>query len=205
MAFLVQINFAELPPLPGFPAGGMLQWFVEGDGGNCYGLTFGGGRQGIDGMAARWWSADDLTRPAAAAPTAPTPFLDNTLGMGVLDTPLRTFDPVALTFTRSVSLPWYNDELVDVGADLLGTLEEYAEGPGSLTIGSRTGGHPAFVQGDPRAVHPDRAHTLLIQLDAEGDDGLVLWGDGGSAQLFGDPTALAAGDLGSLWWDWACH
>jgi uncharacterized protein YwqG len=200
LAHLVQINFAELPPLPGFPTEGMLQWFCDSDGGNCYGLTFDGDRKGIDGMVARWWTAADLTRPAAAAPADPTPF-----GEGELETPLETLDPVALAFTAAVSLPSYNDELADVDDDYFAVLEEYEQDGESVTIGSRIGGHPDFVQGDPRAQHSDRAGTLLVQLDAEGDDDLVMWGDGGSGQLFGDPAALAAGDLSSLWWDWACH
>ena len=68
--------------------------------------------------------------------------------------------------------------------------------------GCAVGGYPTFVQGDPRPGHRGRETTLLVNLDCTGD--LFMFGDAGSAQLFGNPAALAAGKLDSLWWNWSC-
>lgn len=78
------------------------------------------------------------------------------------------------------------------------------DAPDRFGAGDRVGGYPSLVQSDPRADFPDRAQTLLIQLDSDAGF-FTTWGDGGSGQLFGDPAALATGDTSSLWWSWSCH
>ena len=65
MSFLAQVDFAEVPPLPGFPRSGLLQWFVAGTGN--YGLTY-DETAGTVGFQARWYGAQDLTTPAQLAP-----------------------------------------------------------------------------------------------------------------------------------------
>lgn len=220
MFFLCQINFAEAPPLPGYPTEGMLQWFVGGDNG-AYGQTYGEPTSGFDGLHVRWYSAEDLTRPALAPPTHAV--LSPTYDDGTSEGPLSITGPVAVTFTAEDGLPSSTEVLDgDHPADpALGKLthtviqrSEAAEadaydlygGEGASTFGAgdRIGGYGFYVQGDPRAQHPDRARSLLIQLDSE-HGFFTMWGDYGTGQLFGDPTALADGDTSSLWWDWSCY
>lgn len=193
MVHLLQVNFAELPVLPGFPTSGVLQWFCSAD--DCYGLTFNGPGQGRAGLVARWWSVEDLSRPVLHTPYAPIP----TLVREYLDeSPLATPGPVAVEFVLAPSLPSHGDESVDLSEEWMGAqYNQLLPGPESCHVG----GYPNFAQGDPRARFPDRARTLLVNLDQED---LFFWGDAGSAQLFGDPAGLARGDVSSLWWDWAC-
>ena len=198
MVHLIQLNFAELPPLDGFPTDGMLQVFCVGDAVDCYGLTFDGERQGIDGIALRWWSAADLRRPALAVPSAPTPF-----GGAPGDTPLESLEPVALAFHSAASLPGFWDACAGASERYEDVVADDRESKVLLPSGCHVGGYPYFAQADPRPQHPDRATTLIVQLDSD-QDGLFNWGDAGSAQIFGDPAELAAGRLDSLWWDWAC-
>jgi uncharacterized protein YwqG len=198
MVHLIQLNFAELPELDGFPTEGMLQLFCEGDAVNCYGLTFDGERQGIDGIALRWWSAADLREPSAAAPTAATPFHG-----APYDTPLESLEPVALAFGLAPCLPGFWDAHAGASDDYEEFVGNHEDAAVLLPSGCHVGGYPYFAQTDPRQQHPARASVLLLQLDSP-EDALFNWGDSGSAQLFGDPGELAAGRLDSLWWDWAC-
>ena len=189
MLFLVQVNFAEVPPLEGFPSEGMLQWFVgNGDTGN-YGLTIGGEDEGRTGFVARWWTAADLERPSLQSPTTPQPH-DWSPG------PLETLDAVAVEFVPTVTLISVNS---DEGQEEMELVEELTDLlPDVFHTGSHVGGHPAFMQNDPR-YREDRANTLILDL---GYDELFDWGAVGVGHLFGDPAAVARGDLSSLWWDW---
>lgn len=244
MAFLCQINFAEVADalkgtlkgtLDGFPAEGMLQWFIGGPE-HAYGQTYNSPTTGFDGLHVRWYTAADLTAPALHSPDAPIP-CDATI-----EGPLNEVGPTKVTFRAATGLPGHV-EVTDghtpdarTVADMVSTIETAWEGaeaaddtkaldmferlfdgdidqiwdgsdlgdPNGFGAGDRVGGYPSLVQADPRAAHPDRAQTLLIQLDS--DSGFfTTWGDGGSGQLFGDPAALANGDTSSLWWSWSCH
>lgn len=219
MFFLCQINFAEVPPLPGYPTEGMLQWFVGGE--DAYGQTYDLPTSGFDGLHVRWYSAEDLTRPALALPTHPP--LTGSHDDGTYEGPLEVTGPVAVTFTAEDGLPsssevLHNDASRDQSvAQLSAQVTKRAEqqdadeydlygGDGASTFGAgdRVGGYGYCVQADPREAHPDRAQSLLVQLDSE-HGFFTMWGDYGTGQLFGDPAALATGDTSSLWWDWACY
>lgn len=218
MFFLCQINFAEVPPLPGYPTEGMLQWFVGGNDGT-YGQTYDTPSAGFDGLHVRWYTADDLTLPALAAPSHPP--LTGTHDDGTYEGPLEVTGPVAVSFTAEDGLPSSNEVFgIDASADPAvvkmsqqvmahaEATDEYElygnEGASAFGAGDRVGGYGYYVQNDPRESHPDRARSLLIQLDSE-HGFFTMWGDYGTGQLFGDPEALATGDTSSLWWAWACY
>lgn len=224
MAFMCQINFADIPAgLDGYPTTGMLQWFVGGDGGDSYGL-YGPGSDdeapGLSGLHARWYTAQDLTQPSLAAPFMPTPPNEG---------PLTVTTATRVQFTLEQGLPSLNDIYeADAGAkkELKAALDAHEDNfdgddgahhpdnkygggldlgnPNLFGAGDRVGGHPFLVQGDPREGHPERAHTVLIQFDSEVGE-FTMWGDEGTGQLFGDPQALAEGDLSSLWWGMSCY
>lgn len=239
MAFLCQVNFAEVTkaakfPMGGYPTEGMLQWFVGGDNGT-YGKTFEGPTQGVDGLHVRWYTGEDLKTRALHMPDDETP------SDATIEGPLNEAGPTKMTFRAAKGLPgqievseahtpvartvaemvsaidtaWDLAEAVDDPKTLakFERLFEDTDGiwddsdlsdPNGFGAGDKVGGYPSIVQSDPRADHPDRAQTLLVQLDS--DSGFfTTWGDGGAGWLFGDPAALAKGDTSSLWWSWACH
>jgi uncharacterized protein YwqG len=196
MVHLLQVNFAALPSIPGFPAAGLLQWFCAGDPNEAHGLTFdgpeqawtdsgcaGGARPTSPGLRADRRSQHRRRLPLHSTPQRPR-------------CPLLSPEPVALQFSLEPSLPGSNDEVAGVSL-------EYDESSDLLPMprGCHVGGHPYLMQADPRPQHPDRAATLLVQLDSD-ETGLFEWGDMGTAQLFGDPAELAHGRMDSLWWDW---
>lgn len=197
LRFLVQVNFAEVPPLPDFPRSGLLQWFVGS--GPLWGLTS-DETHGLTGFEARWYDAAALQQPSRSRPERP----DHPAG------PVGPGGPgTAISFTLEQGVPSREeiDSLDRPGYDVLREADpdwevyDPDDNPGTFYgSGDKVGGYPNPWQTDPRYFYPDRCQTLLIQLEL----GFMMWGDGGSGQLFGDPKALARGDLSSLWWDWAC-
>ena len=202
MHFVVQVNFAQVPALPGFPRAGMLQMFVRAD--DTWGLTF-DETGGLAGVHCRWFDPEDLSLPVAVEPTSAFPRPKDSV------TPVEDpATPRLLQFERSEMLPqggWDHSE-ADIAtnpegfAALEAAWEEHEDVADAALEGwdVQVGGWPSFVQAAPEPP-AGRAHQLLLGL---GSSGLMMWGDVGTAHLFGDPAALAAGDLSGLWWEWAC-
>ncbi|MGH8882735.1 MAG: DUF1963 domain-containing protein, partial [Stackebrandtia sp.] len=101
--FVMQINFAEVPPLPGYPTNGLLQWFVEND--ELHGLD----NNGVDGtgFTVRWY--DNLTAPSRQPPSGAVPdeLHDGTPPIHLPD------GPRALSFTPRLSVPEDPQDLSD--------------------------------------------------------------------------------------------
>lgn len=213
LTFLMQVNFGEFPKLEGYPESGLLQWWIRGDD-DAYGLSFEDGATGQEGILLKFYAESALS-DAASSPRDPIPNSDDEdrheLG------PLWTRSPVALTGTEAMSFPGYEDTTLDPEvAELFGAVREAledgeTEDADSMLAGfesaTQIGGYPGFVQGDPRDPDGDRPTELILQLESIfGYDGDVLmFGDSGNAQLFGDPEALKLGDVYRIWWDWACY
>ena len=213
LSFVAQINLAQAPALPGFPDHGLLQWFTSAD--DTYGLSF-DETQGTTGFVVRWF--DDLSAPSVGTPA-----------YGERASELSPVDETGrLVLTAGRSLPAWEELPAEVraeplwrevarglgepddGPDLAFVYEEAARGPDSpladFVVGSKLGGFAGFTQEDPRgagayAAAGTPAGRLLVQLDSAETGG---WGDAGIAQLFGDPSAVAAGDLGSVRYNWDC-
>lgn len=202
MHFIVQVNFADVPPLPGFPTEGLLQMFVESD--DTWGLTF-DDTMGLNGFHCRWFSAADLTQPVSVIPTSPIPVPTDT-ATPVID----PHTPHLLQFDLTHMIPqggWeHSPNAIAAHPDGFAALEtawDDHEDIADATLDGwdvHVGGWPSFVQGAP-ATPAGRSSQLLLGINS-GD--LMMWGDVGTAHLFGDPAALAAGDLSGFWWEWAC-
>lgn len=237
MSFVCQINFADIPPLPGFPTKGLLQWFVASD--DVAGMTF-DDTQGTQGFEVRWIT--DLSAPSTRYVSYPTrPYGDCGQELfGVVgrcpgyDAPLRFEDlnplPYRIAFDRVKALPdgadrftesqrqrlWialqeagFGDEedLLDAPAPYYGLSIAWREhvyyplrDAGSVWGGAHIGGHPRFIQEDVRGTKhyadvDDPASAVLVSI---GCSDLCDWWAGGVASLFGDPAALAAGDLSTV-------
>lgn len=201
MHFVAQVNFADVPALSGFPTSGLLQMFVKAD--DTWGLTF-DDTTGVTGFHCRWFSAADLTQPSQAASAHPIPI------------PRDSYSPVAdsttprrIEFTETRMLPQGWEHLAPDLArhphafDVLANLWEDHEDLADATLDGwdvQVGGWPSFVQAPP-VVPTGRSSQLILGF---GSNDLMMWGDVGTAHLFGDPAALASGDLSGLWWEWAC-
>lgn len=214
LTFLAQINFSQVPPLPGFPITGLLQWFVPDD--DTYGL-YSGTRTEADphGAHLRWWS--ELGAASTGPATADQPHVPE-------HHPLERTGRIH--FEPGLSLPRWEElseavrrepiwaELAATHRDTRGdagfAYDEYAAGENSPlpdhVPGSKVGGHARFVQDDPRRYPPyppsgSRDGQLLVMLDSAETGG---WADAGIGVLFGDPSALAHGDLRRVTYSWDC-
>lgn len=201
-AFVVQVNFSDVPPLPGFPGAGLLQWFVEPS--DSFGLTF-DRTAGAVGFHVRWWeSGAGGSSVTVDAPLPPLPDGGHT--------PVTAVEPRALTFRPAPSLPEWDG----LPEDAQYGYAEFARRPyldrSGPSIG-QVGGFASFVQWDPRPARGDQARNgyaaagapgwpLLVELESAG---AWEWGDVGVAHLFGDPTAVGRGDLSSVRYHWDCH
>lgn len=207
MTFLMQVNFAELPKLEGFPESGLLQWWVKGDD-DTYGVTFEDAATGKEGLITKFYPEDVLS----AASSAPTDPISNRPDEDELG-PLWGTEPLGLRGFETLSFPDYED--VTVGSAV---YDLFSETRGEFDFGdenepirellaprTQIGGYPGFAQGDPRS-EGGRPEALVLQLASmeTADGGGIMWGDLGTAQLFGNLESLRSGDTSTLWWDWAC-
>ncbi|GGK31550.1 hypothetical protein GCM10008955_26740 [Deinococcus malanensis] len=211
LAFLAQLNFAELPPLAGFPQQGIVQFFIRDD--DFYGANF-------DGALDMTSLADDanyrvlyhpevIPDPAGLEQTLPVgvPGSDDSI-LGLPHDPTLTFElrgelrsgPVTSDdrlFDQLVGQSlWELGDTEDVNADDLS--DRYALLAGS---GHKLGGYPNFTQHDPRSV--DDPHVLLFQLDSD-DDLSLMWGDVGIANFFIHPDDLTRADFSRVVFHWDC-
>jgi len=213
LAFLMQLNLAEIPKLEGFPDSGLFQWWIKGDD-DLFGMSFEADASGKEGLMVKFYPASALSDSASS----PLDQISNrTDGEDLELGPLLVSRPFALSGQEVRSFPTgYEDievsfEALSIFVDAVESLD-YRNPEDSQLIpffDSKTqlGGYPSLAQGDPR-YKEERPGTLILQLDSMAtDDGsdVLMWGDSGSAQIFGDLEAFSQGDMNSLWWDWACY
>lgn len=174
MIFLGQINFADMPPLPDFPDHGLLQIFIKADG------DLGYNPKTQDPSHVVFYRKASRSLKMAPAlpedtPTSVTPFLWNHWRTTGLE----------LTFQASHMRPCIKDwrlqgvlEGIDPSAvkPLARDLEKtHGDMWGNI------GGHPRFVQKDPRGKDTEQAICLLSLGFV---DGALSFGDAGEASLY---------------------
>ncbi|MFB9992679.1 DUF1963 domain-containing protein [Deinococcus oregonensis] len=206
LAFLAQLNFAELPPLPGFPEEGILQFFIgtddlHGAPGELEPPTQETYRVRYHAQVTPNPDALNLT-PPACPPQAdlPLPFppgLDARLTGTLTEHPMSATDRL---FSETVGIDFFS-EAPSSDPDLM--LGEYLEQQYRQTteLGHQLGGYPCFTQQDPR--DPAQPHLLLFQLDSDWAH-QILWGDSGIANFFIHPDDLARRDFSRVSYHWDC-
>ena len=68
--------------------------------------------------------------------------------------------------------------------------------------GTRIGGHPYLIQGDPRTNAKKKYDTVLLQLDSESG---MKWGDNGIAHFFINKQDLENKKFDNIFFSWACY
>ncbi|RME97564.1 MAG: DUF1963 domain-containing protein [Bacteroidetes bacterium] len=198
---LLQLNLSELPTLPGWPAHGILQFFVKDD---------------------AFWGAHPLEPTQqdnfrlhyhdVRQPTQVKLLEDFSFLPAYEDLPLErelylavsgTLDSMPLP-PEDYRFPQHLGPFFEVfGEDKWARLGEYRRAIG--TVGHRLGGYPGFIQDDPR--QPQDNWELLLQLDTDPQLGL-RWGDYGVAHWFYRAEATAsrspqpAHAFSEVWYGW---
>lgn len=203
LVLLAQINFAETPPMPGYPRRGLLQFFIAPN--DTYGVNFSGGVEVLseqrDFRVAYWPELTAAARALEVPPAAATPH--------------QPSHPKRMRFVAGDEELTFDDYRFDRLFD--GGLDPAAEafagvhgGSGDALVeavyerhrggGHKLGGYPAFTQTDPRT---DGDWELLLQIDSD-DDGEVMWGDVGVGNFFIAPADLARADFRRVLYTWDC-
>lgn len=229
LRFLAQLNFEELPKLPGFPTEGILQFFAEYGGGqdDVYGMNF------DDGQKQDTWRVvyheKIITDTGLLISEEDMPEFDEDEDAypfkGEFRLSAENAAPCPITmadfrFDKAVAAA-YNELF---GGNITGMYD--SKGSGLVNVdeplydavsereASSTcmGGYQFFMQDDPRGYNENYAKctVLLFQSDSEsgGDDDSVedeiLWGDCGVANFFITPEDLKKRDFSHVLYNWDC-
>jgi len=208
LALLAQVDLGAMPPLPGYPDHGLLQFFIGGD--DFYGANFGDHRADLAALSVQrnfrvvYWPRPE---PAARQAAVPLPAADTL--------PFDPAKPRAMRFNVSTETIGSSDvhfeqalgrSLDDVAAAYAGRLGlpqdtvDEALYDALNRSGHKLGGYPEFTQEDPRA--PQDRQVLLLQLDSDDE---MMWGDSGIANFFIDPDDLRRGDFSRVAYHWDCY
>lgn len=209
MVLLAQINFAEVPPMEGYPEAGLLQFFIARDSdGAPYGMDL-TDRSPDTLMAQRWFRVrylDHLEAEVVGGRAVPrcrgrcaTPHdpdrprrMSFTLGQEPISpadvnfASVVGFEPSAWVLERAAA--WQVDE------------SDLAERALPTASGHKLGGYPHFTQVDPRLEGTPL--RLLLQLDSDDE---LMWGDAGVGAFFIDPADLARRDFSRVLYSWDCY
>lgn len=201
---LAQVNLGELPsPFPGYPATGMLQFFIADDGN--FGIDRDPDQSPERMTAARSYRVVHWPELSAPAKHLPKPRSDKL--------PIDPGRPRRMHFAAGTETIGPCDHrfrsLLDGDTDRV--IADYAEANGldedalqdaiwdqDTGPGHKLGGYPSFTQDDPRK---DGEFELLFQLDSK--DG-VMWGDAGVGNFFIRPADLARRDFSRVLYTWDC-
>ncbi|AZI41705.1 DUF1963 domain-containing protein [Deinococcus psychrotolerans] len=206
LAFLAQINFAQLPALEGFPNAGIVQFFIGTN--DLMGFRFKNIDQPQDTYRVLYFeqvihdeSQLDLSLPIWPDDRERHSPLEENLALkisGVKGEMLMT--PRDRLFESTVRIDFL-DEADSPDDDL--QLGEYLEEKYNeiSPSGHQLGGYPMFTQEDPRT--PEHAHILLFQLDSDWDHN-IMWGDMGIGNFFIHPNDLAKRDFSRVFYNWDC-
>ncbi len=205
LEFLAQLDLADCSALPGYPEGGIVQFFVGRD--DLHGADFDDQLAGQ--FMVRWLAPDAPVYLAQQPPLTPkhegsagdyTPF-DNDAqrehGVALVARPMTdVIDASNLAADNRIAALHASYDVASL-EDWLLTPE--AERP----MRHHTGGFPAFAQQDIRedARWAEYDHVLLHLTSA---DDLVYWGDTGEALFMIRSGDLARGDFSRVIYSWDC-
>lgn len=216
--FIAQLNFGTLPRIEGFPTEGILQFFAGFDNDEDY--TLGSGddvccQNGFrviyhekiinDGL----FASSDMPEFEELDPMCPVNgelllTADEPERVSVTSCDCRFEDAFVAAYNKvcgtSFESIWGKGGLYDANADFCNAVFEARN-----LQGTRIGGYPFFMQGDPRGHYPDHS-VLLFQSDSEWEteDYCVCWGDVGAAKFFITPGDLARRDFSNVLYNWDC-
>lgn len=199
---LAQINFSEMPALPGFPTSGYLQFYISGAQ-NVYGIDFEDGQSQKD-FRVLFFEEEEVSDPI-------TDFsfleLDNSDKHNV---PLR--EPHSLSYSLQQEYMGYLDIRFEKQWTFYSTFkQQYPEIAKELdnelfdtfsASGHKISGYAYFTQWDPRdEKHNTADYILLLQIDS---DDHILWSDFGVGNFFIHPDDLRNKDFSKVLYHWDC-
>lgn len=223
--FLGQLNFEELPKLPGFPAEGILQFFAGCVDDSVIGMDYKNGfsqngfrviyHERIITDKSALYSEEDM--PEFGEGHIRFPFkgefkllAEKTEPMGISMSDFRAERAVTAAYNElfdgGADSLWDGDNpICDEDEALVDAIADMRSGKGT-----RMGGYPLFPNNDPREFDEEYAKctVLLFQSDSECGaekfswDDMISWGGYGSANFFISPEDLAKRDFSRVLYNW---
>lgn len=218
LVLLAQLNFERLPPIPDFPAKGILQFFIAGD--DLYGMSpeYGEGMARQDNFRVIYH--EDIITDETKLLTAEEipaysgesecylPFTGEYL--------LTAGEPVRMSATvhdfrfGDAFVQAYNEfaeepaeDFWDIDEELIDELYDRIDFPDAII-----GGYPVFTQDDPRQSDDlSGFDTLLFELDSvyDRENGIdILWGDMGTGAFLIPRESLKALDFSRVLYNYDC-
>ncbi len=196
---LAQINFSDVPPLPGYPTSGLLQFYISIHD-ETYGLDF-TGSLGDKNFRVHYFEEEELKDYRT----------DFSFLQDIITSDLSPVEkPHALTFSTAEEYFGMGDVHYEAGAgkivmDIAAKNSEIEDElleslyDGDMANGHKIGGYAYFTQSDPREA--DDPSVLLLQIDT---DNHIMWGDSGVANFFIHPDDLAKKDFSKVMYNWDC-
>lgn len=205
LAFLAQLNLAELPALEGFPRRGIVQFFILDDDQLGQDLSTAPADVTVQHTYRVIYHPEpvqdtahlDLQVPEQTSQYLPHVPADEYALRGSL-----THGPMTLQdrlFEDTIPIDFL-DETEDDDGEILGDrqFDAYHD---IAPDEHKWGGHPNFTQNDPRGT--EDPHILLFQLASDPALGL-MWGDAGVANFLIHPDDLAKLDFSRVYYHWDC-
>lgn len=185
MLFLAQVNYADMPPLDGFPASGLLSVFVADD------ATHGCAFPSVNGQGFRCFYFEDpaaLVRRAAPAAPVSDDVLSSALRAEGVTLTGQAFDALPGLVTREAEAALKTLEDAGVTVDE-GALEDWLQSGGQVALAY--GGYPSFAQGDVRAgQYRFYARPLLVVASFTEGALSAAWGDMGAGNFLMKPKDM---------------
>jgi uncharacterized protein YwqG len=222
LTLLAQINFADVPPLAGYPRQGILQFFIGDEGRGRYSHVY-----GMYLYESKPYSQEEFFRVLQqqdffrvvyhAQPVTEVSKLDTTSPAfsGVV-LPIQT--EALLSFSPATDYP----SLVDyrfqrvLGKEPYSFFEEFADQQHHVVDRylrfshddslAKIGGYTGVVQEDPRHIQPGEDWVVLLEMRSGGENGVeVLWGDAGTGAFFIRRADLERLDFSQVAYYWDNH
>lgn len=207
LAFLAQINFAQMPPLKGFPAFGILQFFIGTD--YLYGMDSENpiSQAGFRVIYHRDIMCEDKLLKElpvqvdyeAAFPVEKELKMEFTPAVSVIGwQDFRYESNLLAAYQKEYPMTTSFEE---IPVEIRDKMEELCN-----ASGSRIGGYPLFTQSDPRSEENGYADysVLLLQLDSDTDKE-ISWGDDGVCNFFITPDQLKNLNFSQVFYHWDCY
>jgi uncharacterized protein YwqG len=199
LQFIAQLDFAEMPELPGFPRQGLVQFYIDAQD-RLLGLDLDAPLQG--GAKVLFWPEPVRDPSALQQDFSFLPEFAHAPGQEPCRLSFeREQDPINLD-TSSFEGQFSEDFFSDLGDGEWDARDEYADL--NRLDGHKAGGYPHFAQDDPRYDELAEFDVLLFQMDTDSACG-IQWGDMGTAHFFIRPDDLAAGRFSEVLYHWDCH
>lgn len=207
MKLLVQINFAQLPKLKGYPESGILQIFISMHD-DLYGMNYDNKTEQKDFrikfIEEPFLEEEELLTDFSFV-DIPDDFYFPVLKEGAITGELanETISANDFRFEKVVCKHSWDlfESISDDGAEADDLLDEFYETQSGF--GHKLGGYPGFTQEDPRQYVDQDYTVLLLQIDSD-DEVELLWGDCGIANFFIKPEDLEKKNFENVIYNWDC-